>query len=69
MTGNVKMGYNGLMFKDLVIFFLRLCLVMVVWTAAWRLIQPKTQSLRILRAALIALTMLAVLALVRFTTG
>ena len=63
------MGYNIAMLADAFTFLLRICLVVVIWLAVWRLIQPRTRMLRILRAALLALAMLAILALVKITTG
>ncbi len=53
------------MLRDLLIFVLRVGLVAAVWVFVWRLIRPKTQVMRIVRAALLALGLLIVLAAMR----
>jgi hypothetical protein len=53
------------MFKDLISFVLRISLIVGVCAFAWRLIQPKTQLMRVLRAALLLACLLAVLAVLR----
>jgi hypothetical protein len=59
------MGYNILMFKDLISFVLRISLIAGVCAFAWRLTQPKTQLMRVIRAALLLACLLAVLAVLR----
>ena len=61
----VKMGYLGPMFRSIVFFALRLSLVAVTVAFVWRLVEPKTQLMRIVRATLLVLCLLAVLAVVR----
>ena len=64
---DVKMGYLGRMFRSIVFFALRLSLVATTVAFAWRLVEPKTQLMRIVRAALLVLSLLAVLAVVKVT--
>jgi membrane-bound ClpP family serine protease len=42
-------------------------LVVAIWAFVWRFVEPKTQLMRILRAALLVLGLLAVLAVIRIT--
>jgi hypothetical protein len=53
------------MVGSLIIFVLRICLVAVVATFFWRLIEPKTKQARVLRAGLLVVGMLVVLVVVR----
>jgi hypothetical protein len=55
------------MLSEKILFILRLLLIAAVWVFVWRLIQPKTQAMRILRAALLILALLTVLAVTRVT--
>jgi len=64
---DVKMGYLRPMFRSIVFFALRLSLVATTCAIVWRLVEPKTQLMRILRAALLVLGLLGVLAVVRVT--
>lgn len=59
------MVYNLGMVGSIIIFVLRLCLVVVVATFFWRLIEPKTKQARVLRAGLLVVGMLVVLLVVR----
>jgi hypothetical protein len=61
------MGYYVTMMGEKVLFILRLLLIAAVWVFVWRLVQPKTQAMRILRAALLILALLTVLAVTRVT--
>lgn len=56
------------MFVSLAHFVLRLALIVTIWAFIWRYVEPKTQLMRILRAALLVLGMLGVLALMRITS-
>ncbi len=67
MTFSVKIGYNVVMLKSMLSFFLRMGLVAAMWLFVWRLIEPKTQLMRILRAALLLLGLLGILAVMRVT--
>ena len=67
LTCRDKIGYNALMLRDLISFVLRMGLVAAIWAFVWRLVQPRTQLMRIFRAALLLLGLLAVLAVVRIT--
>ena len=64
-----KIGYNINMVRDFIIFILRISLVALVWISLWRYVQPRTQLMRILRAALLVLCLLGVLVVLRFTGG
>jgi hypothetical protein len=55
------------MLRTIVFFVLRISLVVALWAFVWRFVEPKTQLVRILRAALLVLGLLAVLALIRIT--
>ncbi len=65
MTLPVKIGYNYDMFREIIVFVLRIVLVTALWAFVWRLIKPETQLLRILRAALLLLGFLGVLVVFR----
>ena len=53
------------MFSTLINYVLRLGLIAIVSVFIWRFVEPKTQTMRILRAALLMLGLLIVLAIVR----
>ena len=53
------------MVSDVVLFVLRLLLAAAMFAFVWTLIRPKSQSMRILRAAVLVVCLLAVLAIVR----
>ena len=61
----VKIGYYRRMFKTIVFFALRFSLVIAIWAFIWRYLEPKTQLMRILRAALLVLCMLGAMAVVK----
>ena len=65
LTKNDKMVYNSNMFGSVIIFVLRICLVAVIATFFWRLIEPKTKQARVVRAGLLVVGMLVVLVVVR----
>ena len=67
LTTDVNMGYNVLMFCNAISFTLRIALIVAIWALIWRLIESQTQSARILRAALLLLSLLTVLAVMRIT--
>jgi len=46
-------------------FLLRLLLIAAFWLFIWSILEPKTQSMRILRAALLMLGMLGILSFMR----
>ena len=60
MTRNVKIGYNVRMVRHVISFVLRIGLVVGMWGLVWSFVEPKTQALRILRAALLVLGLLGV---------
>jgi hypothetical protein len=65
LTNNDKIVYNLKMVGSLIIFVLRICLVAVVATFFWRLIEPKNKQARVLRAGLLVVGLLVTLAVVR----
>lgn len=67
LTWHVKMGYNWFMLTNIISFILRISLVGTFWFCVWRYVEPRTQSMRILRAALLVLGMLVILAMVKIT--
>ena len=67
LTLIVKIGYNVLMFGSLISFVLRVLLIAVFWVFVWRVVEPRTQAMRILRATLLLLGLLAILAVIRVT--
>ncbi len=65
MTLRVKMGYNTVMFKQFLLFLLRMGLIAVLVAFIWRFVEPRTQQMRILRAALLVLGLLGILIVLR----
>lgn len=49
-------------------FVLRILLIALIWFFVWRFVEPKTQLLRIFRAALLVLSLLAALAFIKITS-
>jgi hypothetical protein len=68
LTLDVKIGYNFAMLGGVLSLLLRICLIAALWAFVWCLIEPRTQFMRILRAALLVLGLLGILAAIR-TTG
>ena len=65
----VKIGYYVFMLVDIAHFILRLALIVMIWVFIWRHMRPRNQLMRILRAALLVLGMLGVLAVMKITSG
>lgn len=61
------MGYYKYMIRSLVFFVLRISLIVALWAFVWKFIEPKTQLMRVLRAALLVLGLLAILAMLKVT--
>jgi hypothetical protein len=55
------------MISNVISYIIRICLIASLWLLVWKFIEPKTQLMRILRAAVLVLGLLAVLALTRIT--
>ena len=55
------------MFGSIVSFVLRIGLIAALWVFIWGFVEPRTQLMRILRAALLLLGLLGVLAALRIT--
>lgn len=64
---DVKIGYYEYMFRDIVLFVLRISLIAMLWAFVWRFVEPKTQFMRVIRATLLVLGLLAILAMLRIT--
>jgi hypothetical protein len=64
---SIKIGYCKYMFRDIVFFVLRISLIVALWAFVWKFIEPKTQLMRILRAALLVLGLLVVLTMLKIT--
>jgi len=65
LTSVVNLGYNKPMFTNFISFILRISLIVAVWSFAWRLLEPRTQLMRILRAAVLLLGLLGILVVLR----
>ena len=57
------------MVKSILLFVFRIALVAAIWGTVWRYVEPRTQVMRILRAALLVFGLLAILAVARITAG
>jgi hypothetical protein len=64
---DVNIGYYKYMFRDLILFILRISLIVALWAFVWKFIEPKTQLMRVLRAALLVLGLLVILAMIKIT--
>lgn len=53
------------MLRNLVFFVLRISLIAALWASVWKFIEPKTQLMRVLRAALLVLGLLVILAMLK----
>ena len=67
MTSPVKIGYNATMIEEVVFFVLRISLIATLCLFVWRYVKPRTQLMRVLRAALLVLVLLGVLVMLRVT--
>ena len=63
----VKMGYYLCMFRSIILLVLRMSLIVTLWAFVWKIIEPKTQLMRVLRAALLVLSLLVILAMLKIT--
>jgi len=64
---NVKIEYYRYMFRSLIFFVLRISLIAALWASIWKFIEPKTQLMRVLRAALLVLGLLVILVMLKIT--
>ena len=55
------------MFTEFISFILRISLIVALWAFVWKLLEPRTQLMRILRAAVLLLGLLGVLAVLKMT--
>ncbi len=65
MTLSVKIGYNISMLGDILSFVLRIGLVVALWAFVWKFVEPRTQLMRILRAALLVFGLLGIWAVLK----
>lgn len=65
----LKWDIITLMVASFVSFVLRILLVVMLWLFVWRVIEPRTQLMRIVRAALLVLCLLGVLVVLKITGG
>ncbi len=63
----VKIGYIVFMLHDGIVILLRVFLIALVWGFIWRYVRPKSQLMRVFRAALLVICLLGVLVFVRIT--
>jgi len=61
------MGYYMTMFTDFISFILRISLIVALWVFVWKILEPRTQLMRILRAAVLLLGLLGILVVLRMT--
>jgi len=55
------------MFTDFISFILRISLIVALWVFVWKILEPRTQLMRILRAAVLLLGLLGILVVLRMT--
>ena len=53
------------MFEDILSFVLRIGLVVALWVFVWRFVEPRTQLMRLLRAALLVVGLLGIWAVLK----
>lgn len=53
------------MLTDFILFILRLLLIIALWIFVWKIVEPRTQFLRILRVALLLVSFLGILTALR----
>jgi multisubunit Na+/H+ antiporter MnhF subunit len=66
LTWPIKIGYNTSMAGG-IISFVFITLVVTLCLFVWRFVKPRTQLMRVLRAALLVLTLLGILVVLRVT--
>ncbi len=57
------------MFGEIAFFVLRIGLIAAIWAFVWRLLEPRTQLMRIVRAAVLLLGLLGILVILRIAGG
>ena len=62
-------GYNNGMIANVMSFLLRIGVVIAFWAFTWRIIEPRTQCRRIVRALLLTLGLLGILTVLRTVGG
>jgi hypothetical protein len=65
LTSPVKTGYNMAMLADIATVALRMLLVAAAWACVWHFAEPRTQTMRILRAGILLLVLLGIMAMLR----
>ena len=64
-----EIGYNNAMIANFMIFILRIGVVIAFWGFIWKIIEPRTQCRRIVRALLLTLGLLGILTVLRTVGG
>jgi len=65
LTSDVKIGYNTFMVREFLTFVFRIGLVVAFWGFVWSFVKPRTQLMRICRAALLVLGLLGIWAVLQ----
>ena len=55
------------MFINTLSFIVRLWIIIAFWVFVWKVVEPKTQLMRVLRAALLVVGFLGILGLLKIT--
>jgi len=55
------------MLESIISFVLRMWLVVALWVCVWKFVEPRTQLMRILRAALLVFGLLGIWAVLKIT--
>ena len=53
------------MFTDFISFILRISLIVALWVFVWKILEPRTQLMRILRAVVLLLGLLGIQVVLR----
>jgi hypothetical protein len=67
LTTLVNMGYNTSMIEEVVSFVLRISLVVTLCLFVWRYVKPRTQLMRVFRAAILVIVLFAIMVLLKVT--
>jgi MFS-type transporter involved in bile tolerance (Atg22 family) len=67
LTQRGNLGYNVGMLGSVISLVLRIWLIAAFAATIWRFVKPKTQLMRVCRAALLVLGLLAIMALFKVT--
>ena len=65
LTRDVKKDILRFMVEGVLSFLARICLILAVCLSVWRFVRPESRQMRILRAFLLVIALIAVLAFFR----